>query len=246
MEVVMIFQYSYQLILEDKKTETRRLIGPDEKLLDNPKRIEANGRTKWQVGHSYAVQPARGKRAVGRIRMIAISIQALGHINAEEALAEGFQTLDAFRQAWIQIHGCFDPELVVWVLTFSREPTIEEKIKAERLNQENSLNRLAQEQWEKLTAVGHELGEWEETSDLKLQAKCSRCGGVVTVSTGKMSIVGYIPLMTDEECLADDPARMEAIEKEWNRRLAKVYTYLLAKGREKSSNRNKIQTISED
>jgi hypothetical protein len=43
-------------------------------------------------------------------------------------------------------------------------------------------------------------------------------------------MVGYIPLMTDEECLADDPVRMAAIKKEWHSRLARVYAYLIAEG----------------
>lgn len=45
----MIFQYTWQLILDNKKTATRRLINPGEELLDNPKRLVVNGRTKWQV-----------------------------------------------------------------------------------------------------------------------------------------------------------------------------------------------------
>jgi hypothetical protein len=42
---------------------------------------------------------------------------------------------------------------------------------------------------------------------------------VVTVSAGEISIVGYIPLMNSEVCLADYPEQMEAVQKEWNRHL---------------------------
>ena len=239
----MIFQHTHQLILDDKKTETRRLIKPGEKLLDNPKRVEMNGRAKWQVGRTYAIQPGRGQKAVGRIRITDIEKQPLGQMTTEDAIAEGYPSLDDFRQTWVQIHDQFDPDLAVWVITFAREPTPEEKARAERLAQENWLNQMAQKQWEKLTAVGHDLGEWEETGDLALRAKCARCEGVMTISADGMSMVGYIPLMKDDECLADDPVRMAAIEKDWNERLGKVYALLIAKAQER---RQRLQAISDE
>lgn len=229
----MLFQYTYQLILDDKKTETRRQINPGEKLLDNPKRVEVNGRVKWQVGRTYAIQPGRSQKAVGRIRITDIKKQPLGHMRTEDALAEGYPSLDDFRQTWLQIHKHFDPDLAVWVITLTKEPTPEEKARAQRLDQENWLNQMAQKQRGKLTAVGHELGEWEETGDLALKATCSRCKGVVTISAGKMSMVGYIPLMKEDECLADDPARMAAMQAEWDIRLTEVYAHLIAKARER-------------
>lgn len=58
----MIFQYTYQQILDNKKTATRRVINPGEVLLENPTRLVVGGRTKWQVGKSYAIQPGRRKR----------------------------------------------------------------------------------------------------------------------------------------------------------------------------------------
>jgi uncharacterized protein YhfF len=239
----MIFQQTYQLILDNKKTATRRLVNPNDRLLDNPKRVETNGRTKWQVGRSYAIQPGRGQTAVGRIRITDINKQPLGQMTTEDAVAEGYPSLDDFRQTWLQIHDDFDPDLVVWVLTFTREPTAEEKARAERLAQETWLQQMAQQQREKLTAVGHDLGEWEETGDLKLRAKCARCEGEVTISAGKMSLVGYIPLMKDDECLADNPVRMAAIEEEWNQRLGKVYALLIAKAAER---RQRLQAISDE
>jgi hypothetical protein len=224
----MIFQQTYQLILDNNKTATRRLVNPNDRLLDNPKRVETNGRTKWQVGRSYAIQPGRGQTAVGRIRMTGIHKQPLGQMTTEDAVAEGYPSLDDFQQAWLKIHNDFDPDLVVWVLTFTREPTAEEKARAERVAQENWLQQMAQQQREKLTAVGHDLGEWEETGDLALRAICARCKGEVTISAGKMSLVGYIPLMKDDECLADNPVRMAAAKKELRRKLAQAYTLILA------------------
>lgn len=224
----MIFQHTYQLILNDKKTETRRLINPGENLLDNPIRVEMNGRIKWQVGRPYAIQPSRGQKAVGRIRLTDIKIQPLGQMSHEDALAEGYESLDGFRQTWLQIHDQFDPDQAVWVLTFAREPTPEEQAKAERLEQEEWLNQMAVEERAKLTAVGHELSEWSDEGVLKLKARCSRCNGAVTISVGEMSLIGYIPLMNADRCLADDPAQMEAATKEWHKRLGRVYSVILS------------------
>lgn len=109
----------------------------------------------------------------------------------------------------------------------------EEKVRMERLTQEDWLQQTARQQREELTAVGHELDEWEEIGDLVLHATCSRCKGIVTISAGKVNLAGYVPLMKDDECPADEPARMIAVQKEWDRRLAKVYALLVAQGRER-------------
>ena len=46
-------------------------------------------RIKWQVGRTYAVQPGRGKKAVGRIRITKIRRERLQHIDINGVLAEG-------------------------------------------------------------------------------------------------------------------------------------------------------------
>lgn len=51
----MIFQYTYQQILDNKKWATRRVMNPGDGLLENPTRLVVNGRTKWQVGKRYAI-----------------------------------------------------------------------------------------------------------------------------------------------------------------------------------------------
>jgi hypothetical protein len=229
----MIFQYTWQLILDNKKTATRRLINPGEELLDNPRRLEVNGRKKWQVGRSYAIQPGRRKKSVGRIEITDIKKEPLGQMTADDALAEGFSSLDEFQQTWIQMHGHYDPDLSVWVITFVKEATPEEKAKARRFAQEKLLKQFVHEQQEKLTAVGHELSEWHATEDLKMEARCTRCKGTVTVGVGEMNFIGYFPLMNAERCLADDPAQMEAAEKEVQAALGRVYALLLSKGRDK-------------
>jgi hypothetical protein len=98
-----------------------------------------SGRTKWQVGKSYAIQPGRRKKSVGRIEITEIYQERLGQMTAEDALAEGFASLGEFQQTWIQIHGHYDPALPVWVITFVKEATLEERAKAKRLKQQQWL-----------------------------------------------------------------------------------------------------------
>ena len=229
----MIYQYTWQLILDDKKTATRRLMNPGEELLDNPRRLEVNGRIKWQVGRSYAIQPGRGKKSVGRIKLLDIKKEHLGQMTTDDALAEGFASLGEFQQTWNQIHGHYDPDLPVWVVTLVKEATPEEKAKASRITQEKSLKQIMHEQQQKLTAVGHELSEWRATEDLKMEAQCTRCKGTVTVGVGEMNLIGYFPLMNAERCLADDPAQMEKANKEVQAALGRVYAFLLSKARDK-------------
>jgi len=75
----MIFK-QYEQVLDGTKTQTRRLVkegefiqsGPDDKLtvyIDGGfafagKYPYLNSREKWAVGHTYAVQPGRGKPAI--------------------------------------------------------------------------------------------------------------------------------------------------------------------------------------
>lgn len=58
-------------------------------------------------------------------------------MTSEDALAEGFASLDEFRQTWIQIHGHYDPDQPVWVVTFVKEAAPEEKEKLVALSKRN-------------------------------------------------------------------------------------------------------------
>ncbi len=154
-------------------------------------------------------------------------------MTTDDAHAEGCSSLKDFQQTWIQMHGHYDPDLPVWVVTLAKEATPEEKAKARRITQEKLLKQIVHEQQEKLTAVGHELSEWRATEDLKMEAQCTRCKGTVTVGVGEMNLIGYFPLMNAERCLADDPAQMEKANKEVQAALGRVYAFLLSKARDK-------------
>lgn len=124
------------LVLSGQKTQTRRLVKLGETLITDSllfgdRILMGSGYCKWQVGRTYAVQPGRGKKAVGRIRITAIRRERLQDISEEDAIAEGMfkeshpialKPVTRYMHLWDSIHKkpgtrfADDPE--VWVLEF--------------------------------------------------------------------------------------------------------------------------------
>jgi hypothetical protein len=109
----MIFkQQMVDAILEGQKTVTRRPV----KYLDGPERERMAASCRYKVGKDYAIQPGRGQKAVGRIRILAIDQRPLYVGNraeaGEEARAEGFNRWGEFRAYWIKLYGRFDAQVV--------------------------------------------------------------------------------------------------------------------------------------
>lgn len=110
------------MVLDGSKTQTRRLAKPNERLVSDrhtaTEVVEKIGghlyeRRKWAVGETYAVQPGRGKKSLGRIRVTGIRRERLQQIRVDGVIAEGFgvwrgeqQTADvvAFALLWDSIH----------------------------------------------------------------------------------------------------------------------------------------------
>ena len=172
----MIFKH-HQQVLNGTKTQTRRLVKPNELASGSrgggqhwihavwidtkgvhDRRFEQHGfircslvvleslyRLKWAVGKgffadkTYAVQPGRGKKAVGRIRITEIRRERVQDISEEDAQREGWdmsnmnshsrydpvtmtKAIEWFHGLWDSIHKkpgtrwTDNPE--VWVLTF--------------------------------------------------------------------------------------------------------------------------------
>lgn len=100
----MIFSVDMvRLIHEGRKTQTRR---------------PAHGECRYKPGRVYAVQPGRGKPATAHITIRDVRLERLGDITLRDAKREGFRTRDLFRDKWIELHGTYDPDLLVHVITF--------------------------------------------------------------------------------------------------------------------------------
>lgn len=88
----MIFQIELErLVRHGRKTITRRPVKPDQPC-------------RYRTGHSYAVQPGRGKPATCRITITGIDRQFAGAITLPDAVGEGFKTTDDFKAYWIALH----------------------------------------------------------------------------------------------------------------------------------------------
>lgn len=90
-----------QLVLEGKKTQTRR-----------------THRRMWKVGKTYGVRDRWFTKPQGRITITRKFKQHLAEISHADARKEGFPTLNAFREAWTEIYGSWDPEQMVTVYEF--------------------------------------------------------------------------------------------------------------------------------
>jgi len=105
-----------------KKTVTRRVVKQCEVARrgrhNQIEAVEINGRTKWEIGKTYAVQPARGKMQIARIRLVRIRSEHILRISTADAIAEGFSNRQHFLQVWAKIHGDVSLNCRVWVLEF--------------------------------------------------------------------------------------------------------------------------------
>jgi hypothetical protein len=113
-------------ILAGEKTQTRRVVKdgderwPLAEFSDSPiSSVRRNGRCLWKAGRVYAVQPGRGKHAVARIRITAIRYcERAGDISEADGRAEGFATVEEFRETYARINGVGAVERPCWALTF--------------------------------------------------------------------------------------------------------------------------------
>lgn len=115
-----------QAILDGSKTETRRKARfrqvEEGTLAERSEWIEP----PYKPGKTYAIQPGRGKRGIGRIRVHSVTLQLLYEMTDEDIRAEGFQNQPDFQRTWLEIHGnanWLDP---VSVIRFELVPDTEE------------------------------------------------------------------------------------------------------------------------
>lgn len=109
----MIFAHTHEQVLAGTQTQTRRL-WKDKHGVGGYVRCEKgfanaaikNGcRTQWRLDRTYAVQPGRGKRAVGRIRVTGLRVERVQAITEADAQAEGVDSVQAYAALWDAIHS---------------------------------------------------------------------------------------------------------------------------------------------
>lgn len=94
----MIFTKEHcELIPKGLKDQTRRLVQPgDVSLTDrqgNVTDVYRHGRLIYRVGNTYAIQPGRGKKSIGRILITAIRRERLQEISHDDIGREGIQDI---------------------------------------------------------------------------------------------------------------------------------------------------------
>lgn len=133
----MIFQHTWEKVLSGEKTVTSRLpkkgetaqiqswfikepgeglVMPFGKLKDWHQVLAVytpNGRLKWAVGKTYAVQTGRNQKGVARIRILEMWREDVREITAESACEEGCHGLIDFWNLWRMMH---DGEHIVVVV----------------------------------------------------------------------------------------------------------------------------------
>jgi hypothetical protein len=119
---MMIFEYTLPQVMSGKKTQTRRLVKPgDVAGMDAKGKIVAvvnNGREKWRVGKSYAVQPGRARPQVARIEITGLRRGHADKITTADAHAEGFPNEQAFFDEWRRINGAKNQDAEIWIVEF--------------------------------------------------------------------------------------------------------------------------------
>ena len=91
-----------KLILEGKKTQTRRISKP-----------------RVKVGGIYEAKTRLfSKEYFALIKITGLREEKLGDISDEDVKKEGYNSLEEFIEVWKSIYGSWEPERVVWVLEF--------------------------------------------------------------------------------------------------------------------------------
>ena len=94
-------------VLDGTKTVTRRRL------------THRDGRDiRYRVGHTYAVQPGRGKPHVGHIRVLSVLAEPLCRMTDWDLRNEGFESRFEFESYWQRLHGSYDPDEPVAVIRF--------------------------------------------------------------------------------------------------------------------------------
>lgn len=73
---------------------------------------------RYKPGQSYAVQPGRGKKAIGRIRVLSVRPETMTQLDDDEARLEGFANTSEFVAKWLATYGKGSWLDIVWRIEF--------------------------------------------------------------------------------------------------------------------------------
>ena len=109
-------------ILAGHKTQTRRKCELGD-YAGFGRVCNVDGRPKWIEGHTYTIQPGRGKHGVGRIKVTrCLWERHLQNIDLDDARAEGFDNVRDFAAYWDYLYAdtqyAWENNPEVWVLEF--------------------------------------------------------------------------------------------------------------------------------
>lgn len=103
--MILFKQEHVDLIQDDRKTQTRR-----------------TGKLRWKVGSIRQAKTGYKKDSeFANLRINAIRQEPLGLITEADALAEGYNSIEEYKEVFVRIYGFWDDELLVWVIDFERE-----------------------------------------------------------------------------------------------------------------------------
>lgn len=74
---------------------------------------------RYKSGKTYAVQPGRGKKAIGRIRVLSVRAELMTDLDDDEARLEGFKNTREFTAKWLEIYGKGSWLDIVWRIEFT-------------------------------------------------------------------------------------------------------------------------------
>ena len=101
-------------VLWGRKSVTRR------------RNVHRDGRPiRYRVGGVYSVQPGRGQSHWGHLKVTSVTSLPLGAMTLEEAQLEGFETISAFMEYWMALHGGWDRYEIVVRIAFEIQPRCE-------------------------------------------------------------------------------------------------------------------------
>ena len=101
--MILFKPYHVPLILSGRKTQTRRL-----------------GKKRWNVGAVHQAKVSYMAKPFASIKVKMLWKEKLGQINHVGAIAEGYDDVNAYLEAFEKIYGAADMQQEVWVLVFER------------------------------------------------------------------------------------------------------------------------------